>query len=1026
MIIGNAYKTSHKAMIRFSCAFLQKLKKTFTPVVVYLNNKRMENFKKIIFLVSILQGLLIFSPVGLQGQKLVKGVVKDAVSGEPLIGANVIEKGNPTKGTITDIDGNFEISVSAGVEVLIISYIGYTSVEKNIASTDNIEILLSAGEVLEDVVVIGYGTIKREDATGSLQAVSAKNFNRGAITSPQELMAGKVAGVAITTQGGGPDDGVQIRVRGQSSLSASNDPLIVIDGIPVDNSGVSGNRNPLNVINPNDIETMTVLKDASATAIYGSRASAGVILITTKKGALGKKINVGYSGNVSYGTTANRVDVLKAEEYRDLIASTYPETHPSRALLGAFSTDWQNEIYRPAVGQDHNLNVSGGVGNVPYRVSLGFTAKDGLLKTDHFNRYSAGINVTPKLLNNTLQMNVGVKAMLNNNQFADRGAIGASLSWDPTQTPYDSTSVYSGYTTWLIQNGNPNGLAPANPVALLEQRNDRSDVFRYITNASFDYRMPFLKALRANLNLGFDYSKGKGSVSIPGNNVVGFSFQPDFGGGVNNTYEQLKTNSLLEFYLNYKENFGDHSIDLMGGYSWQRFFAENSFRNSDAAGTPAQTIERNKIGDELYLLSLFSRVNYGYKNIYLLTLSLRGDATSRFSPDTRWGLFPAAAFAVKVLENKNKWFNSLKLRTGWGTTGQQAIGGSYVYQPIYQLSLTNAAYQLGNEFINTYRPNGYDYGIKWEETTTYNIGTDFSIYRDRLSATLDVYQRNTKDLLNFVQVPAGSNLTNFINTNIGQMVNKGIELSLNITPVATKNINWDLSFNGAYNTNEITKLTAIDDPNYIGVATGGIAGGVGSNIQIHTVGYAPSSFFVFSQQYDESGKMLEGKFNDLNEDGKIDDLDKYRFEKPAPDYILGLTSNFSYKNFDFSFAGRANLGNYVYNNVATDMGYLQRLYHPTNYLQNVHRSAVINNVSQQRNLTFSDHFISDASFFRLDHITIGYSPKIIGRSFRVYATIQNPIVLTNYIGLDPEIANGIDNNFYPRPRTILAGVSVDF
>ncbi len=433
---------------------------------------------------------------------------------------------------------------------------------------------------------------------------------------------------------------------------------------------------------------------------------------------------------------------------------------------------------------------------------------------------------------------------------------------------------------------------------------------------------------------------------------------------MNNTYSQERTNSVIEFYLNYKKDIKDNDFDLMGGYSWQKFYRENSFRNSDAAGTTAFVLERNNIGEELFLVSLFTRLNYSFKDRYLLTLSLRSDGTSRFSPDTRWGLFPAAALAVKMIENNKDYFNNVKLRLGWGVTGQQDIGSPYVYQPIYQQSLFNAAYQFGNSFINTYRPNGYDYNIKWEETTTYNLGLDYSIMKDKLSGTLDVYQRNTKDLLNYIPVPAGTNLTNFINTNIGNMVNKGVELGLNFAAIKNSTASWDISFNAAYNTNEVTKLTATDDPNYDGVPTGNIAGGVGSTIQRHRVGFAPASFFVFEQLYDENGKVLEGQFKDRNGDGTVDDLDKYLFKKPAADVILGLTSNFKYRNLDFSFAGRANLGNYVYNNVATDMGYIQRLYHPTNYLQNIHTSGLDNNFLQQRNLTFSDYFVTEASFFQ--------------------------------------------------------------
>ncbi len=971
--------------------------------------------------------LLALLPSMLYAQRTITGTVKDKATGEPLIGATVVDKDNFSRGTVTDFDGSFELRVDATTVALRISYTGYATVDIPVTGLDKVDVALEAGKVLTEVVVIGYGTVRREDVTGSLQTVSSRDFNRGAITSPQELLAGKVPGVAITT-GGGPDDGARIRIRGESSLGASNDPLFVVDGIPLDNGGVSGNRNPLNVINPNDIESITVLKDASATAIYGSRAAGGVILITTKKGAAGSQLKISYSGNVSAGNTFNRVDVLNAGEFRSVVTEQFPDAVD---LLGNADTDWQSQIYRTAFATDHSLGMTGAAGLVPYRVSLGYTSKDGLLKNDNFSRYTAGINLSPGFLKNTLQVNFGFKGMLTQNRFAERGAIGAALSFDPTQPILDPNSNYSGYRAWTLPNGNPNSLAPANPVSLLDPnlRDDRSTVQRYIFNASADYRLPFLPALRANLNLGYDYSFGEGTLKIPGNNTVAFSFDPVNGGGRDSKYSQKRTNEVLEFYLNYKASIGSrHNLDVMAGYSWQHFYNENSFRNSNAANTPSETVERNNIANELFLLSLFSRVNYSFNNRFLLTLTLRGDATSRFAPENRWGLFPAVATAFKIIENNNEYFNSLKLRAGWGVTGQQDIGSPYVYQARYQLSLDNAKYQFGDTFINTFRPNGYDRNIKWEETSTTNVGFDFSIVKGRLSGSLDLYERRTKDLLNFIPVPAGTNLTNFIETNIGSMVNRGVELALSVSPISNAKIRWDLGANIAYNYNEITRLTATDDPDYKGIFTGGIAGGVGSNIQIHSVGFAPRSFYVFRQLYDENGNLLEGRYADLNGDGVVNDDDKYRYKKPAADYLIGLTSNMNIGKFDFSFAGRANIGNFVYNNVATDMGYLQRLFHPTLYLSNVHRSAVDNNILNQANATFSDHFVTDASFFRLDHITAGYSfDKLPFSDFlRVYATVQNPFVITQYQGLDPEIGIGIDNNVYPRPRTYLFGVSVTF
>ncbi len=966
--------------------------------------------------------MLLFS-ISMQAQRTVTGTVIDGSNEEPLIGANVVVR-DTLIGTVTDIDGNFELTIPEGFEIIRISYTGYQTQDVDISGKSELIIVLTAGELLEEVVVIGYGTVKREDATGVVQSVSAEDFNRGAITGASELLAGKVPGVTITT-GGAPGEGSAIRIRGESSLSATNDPLIVIDGVPIDNSAVSGSRNVLNIINPNDIESFTVLKDASAAAIYGNRAAGGVILITTKKGSVGSKLSIGYNGNVSVGEATRFVDVLDADEYRSIISDRYAPDHPVFTKLGNTSTNWQEQIYQPAFGQDHNVYASGAVGEVPYRVSLGYTYKDGILKTDNFQRFTGGVNLNPRLFDNTLQLNISLKGMLTNNNFADRGAIGNAVGFDPTHPiRQDTSDIYGGYFTWVDNNGNPALIAPTNPMALLDLREDRSDVSRTILNLSADYRFPFFTDLRANLNLAMDRSNGDGSVVVP--NTAAFAFDEINGGGVNNYYEQSRKNDLLEFYLNYKKNLAKASIDLMAGYSWQHFEIDNYFRNSDAAGTPAETLEGSDPA-EYYLVSFFGRANLGYDDRYLLTLTLRRDGTSRFSPDNRWGLFPAAAFAVKVIDNQRSSFNSLKFRAGWGVTGQQDIGDFYAYLARYQIGTENAAYQLGNDFVTTIRPNGYDSNIRWEETSTLNLGVDFSIIKDRLSGSLDVYQRNTTDLLNRIPVPAGTNLTNFVTTNVGDMENQGVELALFTTPYTSQNVNVDLSVNVAYNRNEITRLTATDDPDFIGVPTGGIAGGVGSNIQIHTVGFAPRSFYVFKQLYDENGNILEDQFEDLDGDGDVDEEDKYRFENPAPDFTFGFTGRVDVHNFSLSFAGRANVGNYVYNNVQTDQGWLNRIYHTSGTLWNVHHSAVENNVLEQSSLTFSDHFVRPADFLRVDHITLGYTfDNAIGKFFRVYATVQNPFVITSYDGLDPEIFGGIDNSFYPRPRTWLFGLNVEF
>ncbi|MBK9737790.1 MAG: SusC/RagA family TonB-linked outer membrane protein [Saprospiraceae bacterium] len=963
------------------------------------------------------------------GQTIIKGIVKDAQTGEPLIGADIVSKENKSSGTITDIDGTYTYEAEPGTKTLIFSYTGYTSVEESIEGRAIVDVNLTAGQLLEDIVVIGYGTVKREDATGSIQSVSSSSFNRGAITGPQELLAGKVAGVAITTDGS-PGGGAKIRIRGESSLSASNNPLIVIDGVPLDDTGINGSRNPLNIINPNDIETFTVLKDASAAAIYGNRASGGVILITTKKGQIGKKIKVSYNANVSVGHTAKLVDVLTSEEFRDLVTNNTFQQAELKAkaisLLTDSNTNWQDQIYQQAFGQDHNLSVAGGIGQIPYRVSVGYTNKDGLLKTDNFNRLSTGINLTPGFLNNRLQLKIGFKGSVSKNHFADRGAIGSALSFDPTKPVNNTDGRFGGYTTWTLPNGNPNSLAPANPVGLLQLRNDNSTVDQYITNASIDYRFKSIPDLRANLNVAYDYSKGEGAIIVP--DFASFAFDAIYGGGVNNTYNQTKKNTLLEFYLNYKKGFGKHGLDFMAGYSWQHFFENSSYKNTNSLGSPEKTEQRTNVQKELYLLAFFGRVQYDYDNRFLLYFTLRNDGTSRFAKENRWGLFPAAAAAYKLVDNQNKYLNNVKLRLGYGVTGQQNLGGDYYpYIGQYQLSLPNATYQLGDEFIETLRANGYSGNLKWETTSTLNAGVDFSLVKDKVSGTIEVYKRSTKDLLNFIPLPALSNLSNQGNVNIGTMQTKGIEFTLNFSPLKTKDIEWNISANAAYNISEVTKLTISEDSTYIGVLTGGISGGVGSNIQVHTVGYRPASFYVYQQLYDESGKLLEGQYADRNGDGKVNELDKYRYKNPAPYYVLGLTNNFKYKNFDIAFAGRANLGNFIYNNVQTDMGYLNRIYGTTNYLTNVHQSAVDLNVLDQAKLTFSDHFVKKASFFRIDHVTIGYNFTNLGNKFlRIYATVQNPVVVTTYSGLDPEIGNGIDNQIYPRPRTYLLGLSFDF
>jgi iron complex outermembrane receptor protein len=956
----------------------------------------------------------------LYAQRTVTGVVTDAGNGEALLGATVRVVGT-NAGAVTDAAGSYRVVVAAGATELQFSYSGYVTQVVPIGASNTVNVNL-VSTVLDEVVVIGYGTVKREDATGSVQTVGTRDFNKGAITGPQELLAGKVAGVQITTNGE-PGGGAVIRIRGGSSLSASNDPLVVIDGVPVASDDISGSRNGLNILNPNDIESFTVLKDASATAIYGSRASNGVILITTKKGTSARKIGIDYSGNIGTSSIAKQAEVLNSDEYRSLIKTQVPAGHPAIGLLGTSNTDWQKQIYQSGLTTDHNLAFSGAVAKLPYRVSLGYTSRDGLLKTDNFNRTTVAVNLSPDFLKNTLQFNINFKTMIDKNRFANQGAIGSAVAFDPTQPVYSNDpSKYGGYFTWLQANGDPNTLSPRNPLALLNDYNSNSTVNRYILSGAVDYRFWFLKDLRANLNMAIDKSSGDGTVSIAKTSSIAF-----VDGGRSEKYTQDKKNELLEFYLNYTKALNNINIDLMGGYSWQHFYRSNYDFATSEDGAKVLT-PKNTVPKEYYLVSLFGRANLTFFKDYLLTFTLRRDGTSRFSPDNRYGLFPAAALAWKVVQRTKGDFTGLKFRLGYGVTGQQDIGTDYYpYLARYLGSFPNAQYQFGNQYYNTLRPQGYDANIKWEQTATYNGAVDFGFLSNRITGTFEIYQRKTTNLINYIPVPAGTNLTNYISTNVGDLENKGVELSINTVPVKTEKLSWDLGFNLSANTNKITKLTATNDPTYQGVATGGISGGVGNNIQIHSVGYPANSFYVYQQVFNAQGLPIEGLYVDRNGDGKITPDDRYRFQKPAPDYFIGFTSGLNYGNFDFSFAGRANIGNYVYDNTLSNATDYNRLYSPTNYLNNI--DARYKSVNFQVPQYFSNYFVKNASFLRMDHITLGYNfgsmvKKM--RNLRAYVTVQNAFIITQYKGINPEVSGGIDNNIYPRSRTFLFGVNAGF
>jgi TonB-dependent starch-binding outer membrane protein SusC len=987
-----------------------------------------------VMLTMFLLGFLLTGAITAQGTK-VSGKVTDAADGSALPGVTLLEKGT-SNGTMSDASGTYSLSVGTNA-TLVVSMVGYLTQEIPVNGRATIDISMSLDvQNLQEVVVIGYGTVAKKDATGSVVAVGTRDFNKGSASRPQDLIMGKIPGVQIVSDGGNPTGGATIRIRGGSSLSASNDPLIVIDGVPVDNNAITGMGNALSLVNSNDIESFTVLKDASATAIFGSRASNGVIIITTKKGLAGKPVKVTYDGSFSFGNKTGQIDNLNALEFRGQMLTKYAPTSAQALLMGKANTDWQKQIYQTATSLDHSLGFSGSVKNIPYRASVGYTDQTGILKTSGLQRLTASLNVNPSFLDNHLTVNVGAKYVNIKTRFADLGAIGNAVSFDPTQAVYDpASSKYGGYFTWKQPSGDPIFVgANRNPLAQLEQTNNRAFVNRLLGNVQVDYKLHFLPDLKITVNAGADYSMTDESNISPQNTA--WYYNASEGYGRYGTRAQTKKNELLDVYGNYKKEIASISsrIELTAGYSWQHFYREGADYTTNYAKSVVPPFNDTKYFTENYLVSFFGRLNYVFKDKYLLTATLRDDGSSKFASENRWGLFPSVALAWDIKEegflSGVGLINALKLRLGYGITGQQDLSdNNYPYLASYSFGLGNAQYQFGNEFVTTIRPSGYDRNLKWEETTTYNVGLDFGILNNKLSGSLELYYRPTKDLINTIDVPAGTNLTNRITTNVGNLVNKGVELSLNFMPVQTNSFDWSVGMNFTANKNEITKLTALDDPTFIGVETGGISGGVGNNIQIHSVGYPVSSFYMAQQVYDVNGNPIDNLFVDRNGDGNVTSYglsDRYHIKKPAPDLLVGFTSQVRYKNFDFSFNGRLSLGNYVYNNVASGSAY-SNLYNSAGALSNLNSSILKTKFANPQ--YWSDYFLENGSFLRLDNMTLGYNfenfAEKTGR-LRVYANVQNLFVLTKYSGLDPEVFNGIDNNIYPRPRTFMFGVNLEF
>ncbi|TYP72216.1 SusC/RagA family TonB-linked outer membrane protein [Aquimarina intermedia] len=966
-------------------------------------------------------------PLSFFAQSTVSGVVSDAGNGQPIPGVNIIVKGT-SNGTTSDFDGRYSITNVNQGDILTFSYVGFKPQEVVYAgnNTINVSLEVDAAE-LEQVVLIGYGTTRKKDLTGSVSTVTAEELNKGVTTSPADLLTGKAPGVQITSAGGAPGSAQTIRIRGGASLNASNKPLFIIDGVPIDNDDIAGLRDPLNIINPNDIESFTILKDASATAIYGSRASNGVILITTKKGTSGNDLRVNYESNISIQDVTQSIDVLSADQFRQVVNERGNPTQIG--LLGTANTDWQDEIFQQSISHTHNISLSGGMENFTYRASVGYNNQEGVLLTSALERTTLSAALSHKFFENHLKINLNTKTALIKNRFADTGAIGAAIVFDPTQPVFGDFPQYDNFYQWTEANGSPITLAAKNPVAMLRQQDDSSNAFKSISNIQFDYKFHFLPELRANLNLGLDKTSSNGSKVRTQSYFSSYAFNT--GLSAQDTYAQEKENKLLNATLNYTKEFNNLNFGVLVGYEYQDFHTEQiDFTNIQ--DPEIETLKDTFLN--LNLQSYFTRVNLGYDSRYLFTFTYRRDGTSRFNEDNRWGNFPAAAVAWNIsnesfLEDSST-VSDLKLRAGWGITGQQDLGtGFYLpYIPTYTGSNQNSQYPVGNGFVTTFRADPYNDNLKWEETTTYNIGLDYGFFNDRLSGSIDAYYRETEDLLiTNLSFPAGSGLSNKGAANVGVIENKGVEFSLNAIPVQTDDLQLNIGFNITYFDTEISELYATQDPNFIGIPQGGIAGGTGNNIQIHSVGYTPFTYYVYQQVYDTNGDPIEGVFVDRNNDGQVNPDDLYRHEQPAAEIFAGLNTDLSYKNWGFNMAWRGSFGNYAYNNVQSNTGYYNNMLRYDNTLSNSVENVLESNFTSENFL--SDYYIQDASFVKLDRVTLSYDfnnlfEKI--RNVRLYATVQNVLTITDYDGLDPEIQGGIDNNIYPRPTIYLFGVNVDF
>ena len=976
----------------------------------------------------LLVALFVIGCLQLMAQtRTIKGEVTDAQNGEALIGATVMVEGEKG-GTVTDFDGNFSLQVSSSAKKIKVSYIGY--IDKVLSISDNMKVKLeSDSKALADVVVIGYGTARKSDLTGSVATVKSKDFNKGLVSSPEQLINGKVSGVQIMSNSGSASAGSTIRVRGGASLNASNDPLIVLDGVPLEQGGISGNSsNFLSMINPSDIESMTVLKDASSTAIYGSRASNGVIIITTKKGQQGA-VKVNFNTTNSLQTRAQMVDMLSRDEFVNVINQF--GTDNQKSLLGTANTDWNDEVYRTAFGTDNNLSVSGSIDKwLPFRVSVGYYNQSGLVRKDNVERWTGNVVLTPSFFQDHLKLTINAKGTLNNNSFNNGGAVWAAATFNPTIPVYSGNDKYGGYNEALDADGYPVNAGVRNPRGLVDLYDSKSKVSRFIGSMDVDYKVHFLPDLKFHATVGADYAKGDGTVYVPAYAAQSYNKDESLGGSDYKYGPQKNENRLLTLYANYAKYFEDikSNVDLTAGYDYQYWKSTTPlYYTKSAAGTNLSTV---KASDYRHvMLSYYGRINYSFDGKYLLTATVRRDASSRFSKDTRWGTFPSVALGWTLTEEpwlKNqKVLSNLKLRASYGVTGQQEGIGNYNYLPVYTYSVAGTEAFINGQYINTYRPEAYVSDLKWETTTSWNFGLDFGFLDGRIGGAIDFYTRKTKDLLASVPTAAGTNFSKTILTNVGNVDSKGIEVSLNATPIQTKDWEWNLSYNFTWQNMKVKNLSLIKGGSQTNVKVGPSIDAY--QFQVLSEGYEPYMFYVYHQLYDsKTGKPIEGAYADLNNDGEINESDLYRYHSPAPKYIMGLSTSLRYKQLTLGMSFRANIDNYVYNGMGMSTGAWETVSYNNSQLNNLNTSFLKTGFKTRQYL--SDYYVENASFLKLDNLSLSYNVGKINKwaSLTVSAMVQNVFTITGYSGTDPEVPNGMDNSFYPRPRTYSVSLGLQF